>query len=299
MISVCIPIYNYPVYPLVRQLRNEIERQGLGAEFEIVCIDDHSSERYREENKDIRDIATYLTLENNIGRARIRNLFLEHTTGEWLLFLDNDSEVGEHFLEKYLKHAGGKADVVVGGRVYDRRGADPEHRLRYLYGKNVESRTAEQRREEPYRSFMTNNFMVRRRVLEQIGFDARLEGYGHEDTLFGYRLEEHRVPILHIDNPVVNGYVETNGEFLTKTVEGVASLAQIYGYMKEDWCFCRSVRLLRAYDRMRSLHLEGLYYRLFRWMRPVMEKRLKEGRRGLVRILNLYKLGVFIELFIK
>lgn len=40
MISVCIPVYNYHAYPLVRSLSSEIEQLGAQDRFEIVCIDD-------------------------------------------------------------------------------------------------------------------------------------------------------------------------------------------------------------------------------------------------------------------
>ena len=124
MISICIPIYNYYAYPLVRRLSNQIEKLGGADVVEIVCIDDHSSGYYLNQNMGICDIATYLRLAENIGRSRIRNLFLKYAKGDWLIFLDNDSLVPSNFLKNYLLHEGGKADVIVGGRVYDKRGDD-------------------------------------------------------------------------------------------------------------------------------------------------------------------------------
>lgn len=291
MISVCIPIHNYDVLPLAESIIAQ------GGDVELVCIDDGSSPEYIERNRPVEKMGKYIVLGENVGRARVRNLFLEHTQGEWLLFLDNDSEVPANFLQTYLsalstRHSSG---VVVGGRVYDERGNDREHRLRYLYGTRVESRPASVRSRYPYKSFMTNNFVVQRNVLEQIGFDSRLCQYGHEDTLFGYRLEQHRVPILHIDNAVVNGYVETNGEFLQKTVEGVGSLVQIYGFMKDDDAFCRSVRLLKAYGKVKKWHLQGPVLRLFRMTRKKLENEFLSGGNLSLRKFNFYKLGTFIE----
>ena len=243
MISVCIPIYNYYAYPLVRRLSNQIRQLNEG-EFEIVCIDDHSSGYYVTQNKGIAELATFLRLGENVGRARIRNLFLKYAKGEYLIFLDNDMVVPDRFLKTYQREAQKGVSVVVGGVSYDDRGNDTEHRLRYLYGTKVESRPAEERRKHPYRSFMTGNFMIKREILEKIRFDESIQKYGHEDTLFGYRLEQARIPIVHIDNAAVNGQVETNVEFLHKTVEAVENLAEIYDRMWEDQRFCQSVRLL-------------------------------------------------------
>lgn len=291
MISVCIPIHNYDVLPLAESIIDQ------GGDVELVCIDDGSSFEFIEHNRPIEKMGKYIVLGENVGRARVRNLFLEHTQGEWLLFLDNDSEVPENFLKTYhstidTQHS---FDVIVGGRIYDERGNDREHRLRYLYGTRVESQSASVRSQNPYKSFMTNNFIVRRSVLEQIGFDSRLCQYGHEDTLFGYRLEQQRVPILHIDNAVVNGYVETNEEFLQKTVEGVGSLVQIYGFMKDDADFCRSVRLLKAYEKVKEWHLQGPVLRLFRSTQKKMEEQFLSGNGLSLKKFNFYKLGTFIE----
>lgn len=295
MISICIPIYNYYSYPLVRRLATQIEKSASSDGFEIVCIDDHSTGFSLNQNKGISEIATYIRLEKNIGRAQIRNLFLKHTHGEWLIFLDNDSLVGGDFLKNYAKAAGSDAAVIVGGRIYDNRGDDKTHRLRYLYGTRIESRPVEWRRQHPYQSFMTNNFMIRREVLEKIPFDSRLSSYGHEDTLFGYRLEEHRVPILHIDNPVTNGYVETNVEFLHKTVEAVENLVKIHDFMWEDQRFCQSVRLLRSYYRVRQLGLHRPLHCIFQMTKPLLETHFASGTAITMTQFSFYKLGLFID----
>ena len=294
MISVCIPTYNHYTYPLVRSLSTQIAKEGEG-DYEIVCIDDHSSGYYVNQNKGIAGMASYITLEKNIGRAAIRNLFLKHTKGEYLLFLDCDSKVPDQFIKKYAKTLNSNPSVVVGGRVYSEADNDAEHRLRYLYGTKVESQPVEVRRVNPYRSFQTSNFMVRRDVLEQIRFDESITKYGHEDTLFGYRLQQLGIPILHIDNPVVNGDVEVNAEFLHKTVEAVESLAELYDRMWEDQRFCESVRLLSTYSRVRRMGLQGVVYFVFKLFKDPMERHFVSGKGINLKQFSFYKLGVLIK----
>ena len=53
MISVCIPIYNYYAYPLVRRLVTQRDNLKNPGEVEIVCIDDHSSGYYLSQNNGI------------------------------------------------------------------------------------------------------------------------------------------------------------------------------------------------------------------------------------------------------
>lgn len=292
MISVCIPIYNYYTYPLVRRLVNQAKLHKV--DIEVVCIDDHSSGYYQNQNKGIAEIARYLTLGENIGRARIRNLFLKYTQGEYLLFLDCDSVVPDNFLKIYSRHVGKDTQVIVGGRVYDDRGNDQEHRLRYLYGTKVESQPAARRKQHPYRSFMTNNFIISRELFEKVRFDERITKYGHEDTLFGYALEQRKVRVQHIDNAVVNGQVEDNAEFLHKTIEAVENLAQIYDFMWEDQRFCQTVSLLRAYGRVRRMGMVKLVYRLYRMMKSPMESHFVSGNAISLKQFSFYKLGVFI-----
>lgn len=294
MISICIPIYNYYAYPLVRRLSNQI-RQMSDGEFEIVCIDDHSSGYYVTQNKGISEIATFLRLGQNIGRSRIRNLFLKYTKGEYMVFLDCDMVVPDNFVKVYQREAKKGVSVAVGGVTYDERGNDTEHKLRYMYGTKVESRPAEERRKHPYRSFMTGNFMIKREILEKIRFDESITKYGHEDTLFGYRLEQAKVPISHIENAAVNGQVETNVEYLHKTVEAVENLAEIYDRMWEDQRFCQSVRLLRVYGRLRRLGLHKMVYRLFRILKNPMESHFVSGNGISITQFNFYKLGILIK----
>ena len=39
MISICIPIYNYYAYPLVRRLVNQIEQYGAQEQVEVIEAD--------------------------------------------------------------------------------------------------------------------------------------------------------------------------------------------------------------------------------------------------------------------
>ena len=292
MISVCIPIHNYHVLPLA----TSIAAQADGVDMELVCIDDGSTPEFVERNRPIADFGQYIVLGENVGRARVRNLFLQYTKGDYLLFLDDDCIVGEGFMKRYDEVLRECPDVVVGGRVYDPRFNDQAHRLRYTYGQRVECRTAEQRAREPHNSFMTNNFLVSRSLFEQIRFDERLAGYGHEDTLFGYRLRQQGARIMHIENPVTNGDVETNDVFLRKSVEAVESLSQIYGFMRGDKEFCNSVRLLRTYGRVRRFGLGPFVLALFRIRRNGIKSKLENGRSNSLFLFNLYKLGAFIAI---
>ena len=294
MISICIPVHNYYAYPLARRLSNQAKSAKV--DVEIICIDDHSSGYYLDQNKGLAEVGQYIKLAENIGSARMRHLFLKYATGEYLLFLDDDSVVtGESFLKKYSKAMEQNPEVVVGGRIYDERGNDQEHRLRYLYGTRIESQSLDERKRKPYATFTTANFAIRRDVLEKIKPDKRTVKYGHESTLIGYRLEEAHIQVVHIDNPVTKGNVETNAEYLHKTVSAVENLAQIYNVMWEDQRFCQSEQLIHSYSRIRRFGVHKLVYRLFQMMKAPMESHFVSGTGISLKQFNFYKLGIFIK----
>ena len=227
MISICIPTYNFNVIPLV----DELLLLSAEAGCEIILIDDASEAKYIEANNVLGDRVRMILLEENIGRSKIRNLFLKHAEFDHLLFLDCDSLVNNSdFIANYvnaIQNENGTEQVVCGGRVYPETAPSSEHLLRWRYGIESESKPAQIRNQYPYRSFMTNNFLIQKVTLEKIRFDESLTLYGHEDTLFGYELKNNAIPIVHIENPVLNGHLETNAEYIVKTKDGVHNLIQI------------------------------------------------------------------------
>ena len=297
MLSICIPIYNRDMHDTVSCLARQVAEVDVPCE--VVCIDDCSVQSYRERNAQLASMCKYVQLEENVGRARIRNLFLQYAQYEYLLFLDCDSLPQDGFLQRYVDIIRQQPRVVCGGRVYDPATDDRQHHLRYTYGVRCESHVAAVRRQHPYRSFMTNNFIVHREVLQTVPFDERIALYGHEDTLFGYRLMQLQVPVVHIDNPVVNGDVETNEEFLRKTREGVESLATIHNWMKDDPIFLQQVSLLNFYGKVKRVGLACVIGWIYTHSKATLEKGFLNGKHVSMKAFAFYKLGLFIQLKIE
>jgi hypothetical protein len=76
---------------------------------------------------------------------------------------------------------------------------------------------------------MTGNFLIRRHVLLDIRFNERLQGYGHEDTLFGRQLREGKFKIQHINNAAVHNGLDSDADFINKTKNGLENLAFLSG----------------------------------------------------------------------
>jgi glycosyltransferase involved in cell wall biosynthesis len=292
LISICIPIYNFDVRQLVNSLSRQVE--SIGAACEIVLIDDGSDEEYRKINRSVCNREIYVELPENIGRSSIRNLFLEYAKYQYLLFLDCDSlMVSDDFLKKYIAtFRTNEVQVVCGGRVYNPDKPHKEYFLRWKYGMFRESRTFQQRQKAPNRSFMSNNFLIRREILAKFPFDERITKYGHEDTLLGFVLKQNDIIITHIDNPVLNGELEINSEYLRKNTESIKNLGVILEYVDYDPEFVKDIALLQFYQKIKPVApLIRLAYSVFG---TAVKFLLKQGWVGL-RMFNFFKLGLFLE----
>ncbi|MCX6231384.1 MAG: glycosyltransferase [Bacteroidetes bacterium] len=296
MLSICIPVYNFDVTSLVNRLAVQIK--DLDVKCKIILIDDCSSDEFNKINAPFCSQHTYIQLDKNIGRSKIRNLFLTYSESKYLLFLDCDSFIfDDGFLSKYIHYLKTKNwDVICGGRVYGTDKPERSKILRWKYGVNKESQPYEVRRQSPNKSFMTNNFLIKREILQSFRFDENIHDYGHEDTLFGYLLKKNKIQIKHIDNPILNGDIEENAIFLLKTEKGIANLIYILDYLEYDNAFIQDVALLRFYYRIKSYHLTNLLYYKFVIIKPLLKSLFIKGYVSLL-LFDFYKLGILISNF--
>jgi len=105
MLSILIPVYNYNIVNLVTELHKQAVSAAIP--FEIIVLDDGSSELLRDQNKDVANLpdVQFFELEKNIGRSGIRNRLVEMAKYSTLLFMDCDSEVpSEKYIENYLPY---------------------------------------------------------------------------------------------------------------------------------------------------------------------------------------------------
>ena len=298
MLSICIPIYNFDVTGLVVTLHQQAVRQNIAAE--VVCIDDCSDEAFRAINKDIcNTYGKYIQLEENVGRAKIRNLFLQYAIYDYLLFLDCDSVlIASNFVKKYADAIiKSNAKVLCGGRIYNDIKPSKQKLLRWKYGHKKESMPVEVRLRNPNKSFITSNFAISKNTLANFKFDERLVQYGHEDTLFGFQLKENHIKILHIDNPILNGYLEDNDEFITKTELGLDNLVCILQFLNYDPEFIRDVNILKFHQKCRKYRLDLVIIFLFSFLKPVLRLNLSKGFANLFWF-DFYKLGYFSTSYI-
>lgn len=280
MISILIPTYNYNVLPLVENLYQQCENAKI--DFEILVLDDASTnEEFLVENIKINNLkgCRFEVLEKNIGRSKIRNLLATKAKFEWLLFLDADTfPSNQEFISNYLKAFSKGKSVIYGGVAYPTNNSQ-NFNLRYTYGSERESILLEKRLLNPYRSFISMGFAIKKEVFETIKFNENLSGYGYEDSVFASELQQNNISLLHINNPVLHLNLETNEDFINKSQLALQNLLDFYKNGEID---AETVKILKIYLKIKKLNL------LFgvRWFFKVSEK-------SLLKNLNSHKPSLF------
>lgn len=292
MLSYLIPVYNTDVRDFVRELSRQIEQSGITGE--IVCLDDASDEKYRILNREMLTWKNvkYTELEKNVGRSRIRNLLVKEARYDWFIFADSDLVIVRNdFIQKYAAQTKDRGTLVYGGTLYGEKPAEKEKLLHWLYGIYRESLGVDQRNQNKYGTFKTNNFMISRWAFEQIGFDETVKGYGHEDTLFATDASRKGLDMVHIDNPLQHYGVETNVEFLNKQKNAIQNLAILYKQQKVG----NEIRLIRFYQTMKKWKLLWLVKLAYLKKEKTLLNNLMSGNPKLGNLDRL-KLGWFMGL---
>lgn len=296
MLSILIPVYNYNIVSLVNTLHHQATKAEVP--FEIIVLDDCSSELLRGQNMDVGKLpgVRFFELEKNIGRSRIRNRLAEMAVYSNLLFLDCDSDIPtDQYIANYLPYCNQQL-VVCGGTIYNSEPPEePEYLLRWQYGIAREQVPENIRNLNPYRSFTTNNFLIPKSVLLQIRFDESIIRYGHEDTLFGLELKKNNIPVKHIRNQIIHKGLEISREFLRKTADAIENLVALLHDGKINREDITDIRLLRAYDKICRFHLDGIYLFFYNFISNTVMHNLLGSNPGIFAF-DLYKLALIAQL---
>ena len=131
MLSILIPCYNFNIQNLVK----DISTQGklLKINFEIICIEDGSSERFSNHNIKNIQYVTYIVNQENIGRSKMRNLLAKKAQFNWLLFIDCDSKINNNrFLSNYIQKIDQSNIIFYGKTEYSKKQQTTNNKLHWL-----------------------------------------------------------------------------------------------------------------------------------------------------------------------
>lgn len=286
MLSILVPIYNYSIVNLATYLSSLFSKNDV--EYEIIFADDCSNNKQIvKDNSSIINMpnTSYIILDNNLGRAKIRNFLADKAKGEWLLFLDCDClPLSSDFIINYLAKVN-NTDVLCGGTKYSNKTQlSKDYLLHWKNGK---------KREEGKKHFTTNNFLIKKQVFNKIRFDEEIKGYGHEDTLFACEIKKNNYKIASIDNPVEHLGLKKTDKFIEDTINASRNLAILYKKTQYRESL-KDISLVRAYEKLESLHLINIYCKIVSLLNNIFIRQL-HTKHPYLKFLDIIKLYNFCK----
>jgi GT2 family glycosyltransferase len=177
--SIIIPTYRREA--LLKNLLESIARQKTSYEYDVTVVGDGTSVDEGSFGLPAGLAVRFISLPDKVGRGATRNAGIRESTGDIIIFLDDDMTVVEEFVEEHMKYHTDESVVVIGDVK-----SPPEyagHSLaRYIERQGV--RKLESRESIPPKCFRTGNGSVSRSLLEKAGlFDETIAHYGEDMDL--------------------------------------------------------------------------------------------------------------------
>ena len=212
---------------------------------------------------------------------------------ENLLFLDADIiPINKDFVENYTSHINIDEKVVYGGIIYQKKRPEKKKLLRWVYGCKREALSLKKRNANPYISFLTLNFLIKKSIFKQVKFNESIENLRHEDTLFSYDLRQNRIKIVHVKNPVCHLGLETSLIFIKKSEDALIGLNNL---IKSQYINYKYTKISRYYEKIKIYGLTKIIAFTFKATKPILLKQLLGNKPSLI-IFDLYRLGYLCTL---
>ncbi|MFI8380267.1 glycosyltransferase [Leeuwenhoekiella sp. NPDC079379] len=291
MLSILIPVFNTDVSELVFSIRNMAKTLNLV--YEIRVADDASTDfQTRSKNQFLIGLqhCTHTQFEINRGRTATSQFLAEEARYNWLLFLDADvMPVNSYFLEKILSNLQ-NAQVIFGGIAYAEKIPEKNQMLRWVYGKNRESRLKNERELNPYKSITAAGLAITKNLY--LDLKIPLTNLYGLDIYLTYQLKKLKAVVLHLENPVMHLGLEDSESYLQKTYEGLQTLVylQRHDLIAEDYRPLQQIAL-----KMQKTGVANGYIKLFHRIQKQVVKNLLSTKPSL-KLFDAYRLYYFLKI---
>lgn len=292
MLSILIPTYNYNVYPLVLELKQQAD--NLGIIYEIIVQDD-LSQKFSNENTQINSLTNcfFSINKQNLGRGKNINLLCVKSKYDYVLIMESDSfPENKNYLKNYIKILSKSTTVIFGGVKYPDVIPPKEKLLRWKYGIKRETKSLDHRLKNNYDFVFTWNLLLKKEILSNYSFPEFILEYGYEDAVFIKTLRQNSISITHIENSLIHHNDEYSIDFIKKSERAVNTLYDLIRYQKID---SKNIKLSNVYIILKRLYLIGLLKTIYLKTKERLLKNLTSENPNLY-LLDFYKLGYFCSL---
>jgi glycosyltransferase involved in cell wall biosynthesis len=190
--SIVIPTYNRQ--PILEKCLTALETQTYTGQYEVVVVDDGSTDGTVEWLRDNPHLFPHLRLlqQDHQGPAAARNLGVQSSLGDTIIFIDSDLVV----LNSFIHHHHQALQI-----------APPKT---FTYGRVINTANFDSPTSEPYKVtdfsaafFATGNVAIPRHWLLEAGlFDTGFSLYGWEDLELGVRLKTMGLTLIKVPEAV-------------------------------------------------------------------------------------------------
>ena len=216
-ISIIVPVYNDEIY--VKRCLNSLINQTL-KDIEIIVVNDGSTDNTLQILKEFAnndDRIKVLSQENQkLGAAR--NNGLEHSTGDYISFVDSDDWVDEDYYEKlYNAAVNNNADIAVSSSIREKASGKFAYCLKYDDEKVYDtlSDMIEVLKMPPY--WFVWGKIYKRQLLKNIRFES---GIFYEDADFTIRIIN--ITKILVTVPRIKYHYFSNANSILKSKQSIA-----------------------------------------------------------------------------
>lgn len=199
MLSVIIPTYNR-LTKLQKTLESLCVQTLTRAEFEVIVVDDGSTDgtkNFMEQFSAPDSFRLSYFFLNHGGAGKARNLGIEKSQGEIVLFCGDDTRLDEKLLEVHkAQHEKREGVAVLGLALWDETEKVSDF-MRYLApaGPQFHYNTIKNKNSAGFEHFYTCNISLAKKWLETEKFDERFD-CAFDDIELGLRLEKKGLEIM-------------------------------------------------------------------------------------------------------
>ena len=289
MLSILIPTFNHLTTNLVKDLQLQCLESKII--FEIIIYDDASTDRKVSlENSKLNKLSNVYYKRNkiNIGRSAIRNKLAAVSKYKWLLFIDADVvPKTKNFVKKYLDSINDNYEVISGGITYGKKPKKKEQILRWKYGKKREYMSIIYRKNNPYLSLLSSNFLIKRKIILKNPFNEKISKIANEDSIFSYDLKSKKIQITHIDNQVLHENLDNSTIFLEKTLSFAKSSLI---FVESNLIDKNYMKITRTYFILKKFKITTLLKYIHYFLGDCFKKHLRSKNPSLL-IFDFYRLS--------
>lgn len=233
-LGVVIPTYNRR--EKLQAVLDVLNKQTLGrSQFEVVVVDDGSTDDTYlslEQQKEKWGFELQIFTQENAGQGMARNLGVEKTDSEYILFIQDDTlPARDDFLELHLRalEEGLGRVATLGYTIWHPDLPVTRFREWLQQGVQFDYRGMSDGQETDFWHFYTSNLGVKRDLLLVERFDENFAGWGWEDIELGYRLVQRRgVKIRFVQQAKAWHWHEMDESALQRRIETAKQGAQYF-----------------------------------------------------------------------